>query len=155
MSIIFGTTGHRPQKLGPGNARGLAAWFLRTNRPDMMVIGMALGWDTAVAEACIELDIPFVAAVPFRGQQDKWPAWQQARYSSLLAHACEIVTVSAGGYSKEAMQRRNEFIVNRSTHMVALYDGSPSGTRHCLEYARSQGRTVWNLWPWWQSGAYA
>lgn len=157
---VVAFTGHRPDKLGGyGNQTrlalgGLATEYLAQLRPAKAIVGMALGWDQAGAAACIALDIPFIAAVPFDGQEARWPAEAQARYRRLLAAAehVEIVTQEPC-YSDHlvnvAMQRRNEWMVDRATRLAALWDGSWGGTFNCIQYARRRGVPIDNQWRRW------
>jgi uncharacterized phage-like protein YoqJ len=107
-------TDHRPQKLGgfspavDTRLRDLARSWLSEHRPDEVVSGMALGWDMALAEAVLELGLPLSAAVPFVGQESKWPAPSQKRYRDILARATRVEIVSSGLYSPRLMMVRNE-----------------------------------------------
>lgn len=108
---------------------------------------MALGWDTAVALAAVRCNIPFVAMVPFGGQESKWPREAQARYHVLLRWAAETRIVSTGGYSAAKMHVRNMAIVDACDAMAALWSGASGGTASCISYANSIGRHWVNLWP--------
>ena len=149
---VFAATGHRPDKIGgygiavANELHRLAKQSLRVHWPDLVVTGMALGWDMAVAEAAIDLKIPFVAAVPFRGQQSAWPFSSQERYNHLLKKAHEIVVVCEGGYAAWKMQRRNEYMVDRATEILALWNGTPGGTANCIDYANRCRKPVHNVW---------
>lgn len=142
-------TGHRPSKLGgldvTDRLRRLARDYLVTSRPDEVISGMALGWDMAWAEAALELGIPLIAAVPFRGQEVRWPDSAQRRYHSVLRRA-EVVIVSNGGYSPFKMQARNRWMVERCDKVVALWNGSPGGTANCIAIANVLTKPVDNLW---------
>lgn len=139
--MIVAGTGHRPDKLG-GYAPHvtsewvrLAEYILRLWRPDMVISGMALGWDTYLALGAIRVGIPLTAAIPFNGQESRWPAESQAVYNGILDKAEKIVVVCGGGYSAEKMQRRNIWMVNNCDFLLSCWDGSPGGTRNCLRYA--------------------
>lgn len=150
--MIIAGTGHRPNKIGGYSAQAdqlrfdLAHWFLSHTRPASVISGMALGWDMALAEAALALEIPFVAAVPFAGQESMWPLESQERYRALMQRADAVHIVSRGDYSSAKMQRRNEWMVDNCTHVVALWDGSPGGTANCVAYANKVRRDGWNLW---------
>lgn len=149
---IYAATGHRPDKLGgygpriDDRLRNLAYSFFVAAKPDEAVSGMALGWDMAFAEAALTLGIPLTAAIPFAGQESKWPTASQERYRNILARAARSVIVCDGGYSSAKMQTRNEWMVDKCDRLVALWDGSPGGTGNCIKYARQVGRDVINLW---------
>lgn len=157
---VVAFTGHRPDKLGGYDNKtrlalgGLATEYLAQNRPGKAIVGMALGWDQAAAAACLALDIPFIAAVPFEGQARRWPEEAQARYRWLLDMAghVEIVTPEpcySSHLVNRAMQRRNEWMVDRATRICALWDGSWGGTHNCIAYARKRGVPIKNLWARW------
>lgn len=150
--MIIAGTGHRPNKLGgyDNNAREtltlIALEWLREHKPDKVISGMALGWDQALATAAILRDIPFIAAVPFKGQEEAWPASSRSRYHAILAYADEVVIVSEGGYSAKKMQIRNEWMVNKADRILAMWDGTPGGTGNCIRYARNIGKPIDNLY---------
>lgn len=160
-TVILAGTGHRPDKLG-GYGAGvssrlvdLARAALIRYRPNEVISGMALGWDTALALAAIELGIPLTAAVPFEGQERKWRPEQQEQFRAILALATTVVVVSPGGYAVWKMQIRNEWMVDRATAMLALWDGSGGGTGNCIEYARRRKIQIVNLWAAWAKYASA
>lgn len=96
---------------------------------------MALGVDQDFAQISIELAIPFTAALPFIGQEDRWPESSRKYYEWLLERADDVVVVSPGGYSAAKMQVRNEWMVDNCDHLVAVWDGSEGGTGNCVRYA--------------------
>lgn len=163
-------TGHRPNKLGGWN-RGIhdalgtfAVSVLSQARPPGVITGMALGWDQAVAVACVRLGIPFVAAVPFEGQESRWGPQQQGDYHKLLLCASQVHIVSGKDVVREvgvswAMQARNCWMVDNSEKLIALWDGGRTGgTAHCVQYAKEGRREIENAWPlwrqWWDGGLY-
>jgi uncharacterized phage-like protein YoqJ len=116
------------------------------------ISGMAGGFDQAFAMACCELNIPWVAAVPFKGQESIWPKQTQEFYHTLLNKATEIVIVCEGGYTPWKFQKRNEYMVNRANTMLALWNGKKEGgTYNCIKYAEQVGRPVNNVWAGWES----
>lgn len=154
---ILAATGHRPNKLG---GYGIPAMrklehFARSylkSRPEIiqgnlhLISGMALGWDTAWALAAIELQIPFIAAVPFTGQERQWPTESQKMYGLILQKASTVVLVSEGLYAPTMMQERNEWMVDHCDEVVALWDGSRGGTYNCIQYAKKFNKPIINLW---------
>lgn len=154
--MILAATGHRPPKLG-GYSDGvqrelmaLAIDYCLDAPPSQIISGMALGWDQAVAEAAIECGIPFIAAIPFEGQERRWPVESQHRYRQLLAAAASVEIISPYPGAR-AMQQRNEWMVDRADRIVALWDGSWGGTFNCVEYANRVRVPVDNLWHRWKN----
>ena len=151
--MIIAGTGHRPNKLGGYDVHtqtrliALAMSGLRELNPKIVISGMALGWDQALARAALELKIPFHAYVPFIGQENMWPRESQQAYTDLMRKASDLVICSPGGYSAPKMQIRNQRMVDDCTDILALWDGSSGGTANCIKYARDlKLKPIYNLW---------
>ena len=151
--LVIAATGHRPNKLGGYDLYDfqrlvqIARRHLSRLQPDEVITGMAQGWDQAVAQACAELNIPFVAAVPFRGQESCWPKPAQAEYNRLLRLAKKVVVVSDGDYHIGKMQRRNRWMVDHAHLVLALYNGDlDGGTCNCIRYARRKNKPILNTY---------
>ena len=110
------------------------------------ICGMAAGCDLYFAEAVIELrrrrgDLTLEAAVPCLGQAEGWPKALRQRYEALLAD-CDEVTLLQRDYSPGYMQRRNRYMIERSSLLLAVYDGQPGGTMNTILCARRSGCRV-------------
>lgn len=142
--IAVAVTGHRPDKLGGYDFYNpVRSWVreqmkrvLHELQPRMTISGMALGVDQDWAHVSIELGIPFLAAIPFAGQESRWPAESQRYYRELMDRAAWKYVVCDGGYAAYKMQRRNEWMVNNCHVLVAVWDGSEGGTGNCVGYAQ-------------------
>lgn len=158
--MIVGFTGHRPEKLGGYSAQAnyrLVQVALEYLTPivaevEWGVNGLAQGWDQACAQACVCLGIPWTAAVPFVGQEAKWPAEARARYRKLLGQASGVEVVSQGGYAASKLLKRNRWMVDRSHRMLACWDGlrGLGGTAACIAYAEAKGVPIVNLYGQWK-----
>lgn len=162
----IGFTGHRPARLG-GYDQHLPIWaslravLYREIREAVtqgfytFISGMALGYDTIAAEVVLvlreqlpDLGIKLVAAVPFEGQERKWPPAAQTHYRRLLEQADYVHTVCAPGFAAWKLHRRNQWIVDHSSLLLALWDGiKEGGTYNCVVYARRIGREVVTIHP--------
>lgn len=40
------------------------------------------------------------------------------------------------------MQKRNEYMVDHSDKVIAVWDGSKSGTKNCIDYAKKVGKDI-------------
>lgn len=147
-------TGHRPQKLGGFSEQvfqllvAFATRMLNAYKPTEVITGMALGWDQAVAMACVQMHIPFTAAIPCVEQERKWISGKE-RYYWLLQQAYHKVLVTDAPYTAYLMQVRNEWMVNECDVLVALWDGSSGGTGNCVAYAQRVGKPIKQVWdPW-------
>lgn len=89
--MIVAFTGHRPEKIGGyklPNPTYLHVYkeiesTLKKLNPDKVISGMALGVDQIAAYIAYKLKIPFIAAVPFEGQEKAWPFKSQHIYKIL------------------------------------------------------------------------
>ncbi|MFA6609079.1 MAG: SLOG family protein [Candidatus Paceibacterota bacterium] len=148
--MIIAFAGHRPNKLGGYNLPNPTYIhvcqqidkLLREFKPEKVISGMALGVDQWAVNIAIKLKIPFIAAIPFKGQEKKWPESSQAIYHKLLSKAYDVVFVSKPGFSSEKMQARNIWMVDQCDLLIGIYDGSISGTGNCIDYAKSVGKEI-------------
>ncbi len=154
--MILAGTGHRPPKLGGYGEQvhielvTLATEQIKALKPDLVISGMALGWDQAIARASMLLKIPFDAYVPFEGQERMWPRTSQENFTWLLARARRVLYVCPPGYAAWKMQARNEAMVDDCDRLLALWDGSAGGTANCVRYAQSKGKEIVNCWQQWK-----
>lgn len=145
--MIVAFTGHRPDKLGSyepneisNKVKGDITKALSELKPEKVISGMALGVDQIAAEVCIDLGIPFIAAVPFLGQESMWPLKSKEHYRYLLSKASDIEVVCDGGYAAWKLQKRNEWMVDNCNLLIAVWNGSDGGTKNCFDYAQKVGR---------------
>ena len=150
-------TGHRPNKLGGDYtgegtmAQKVRKWLrrqLEIRNPIQAVTGMALGVDQWFAEEALRLDIEVYAAIPCDGQERSWPTPSQDRYYLLLKHPkVSGSIINPGPYAAWKMQARNEYMVDNSDLILAVWGGSGGGTANCVTYANKCGKPVVRLDP--------
>ena len=109
--------------------------------------GMAQGADLYFCEAVLSLrdrrpEVTLEAAIPFIGQADRWPQADRDRRQAILDR-CDYETMVQHHYSAGCMARRNRYMVDRASRLIAVYDGQPTGgTFQTLHYAMTQGKTI-------------
>lgn len=147
-------TGHRPDKLGGYKPNKLQDWVkeelkvaFNTIKPKTIMTGMALGTDQWSAEVAIQCGIPFIAVVPFLGQDHIWPTEARNHYHSLLEEAQSVYIVTSGSYASWKLQKRNEYMVDNSQLGIAVWDGSTGGTANCVNYALSKNIPIVQINP--------
>ena len=147
-------TGHRPDKLPWGTderdprclalkqsiLREVERLYRRGYRH--FISGMARGADLYFAEAVLELkekypELTLEGAVPCLSQADRWPEQEQARWRRTL-DTCDVETVVQEHYDRFCMHRRDRYMVERSSAILAVFDGTPGGTRYTLNHAMSK-----------------
>ena len=154
-------TGHRPSKLpwhyNEKDPRCLSLKRRITSAVEAayeegfrhFLCGMALGCDLYFCETVLalrnaHLDVTVEAAIPCPTQTDRWPAAQKIRYQKLL-DACNLETLVSSQYTSCCMRRRDRYMVDRSSLLIAAFDGTPGGTSYTIQYAMGQGVTVVDL----------
>lgn len=149
---VLGVTGHRPDKLGGYDEEVFdrlcifAKQELARLAPQYVITGMAIGWDQAVAIAAKKLGIPYIAYIPFVGQESRWPDYAQERYQALMKKAFKVENCGGHGYHPSKMFARNERIVNDSDVVLCLWNGTSGGTANCVDYANRQDVPLINCW---------
>lgn len=150
--MIIAGTGHRPDKLGgygeitAKKALDVASQYLEQNKPDVVISGMALGWDQALAVAAIMQKIEIWAYIPFMGQEAVWPPKAKELYAWIHDHCNYVHFVCDPGYAAWKMQKRNELMVDHADRVVALWNGTSGGTANCIAYAQKKHKPIINLW---------
>lgn len=154
-------TGHRPGKLPwryhEQDARCLALKRRIADAVEMayaegfrhFLCGMALGCDLYFCEAVLALreahpEVTVEAAIPCPTQADTWPEAQKARYARLV-RACDFETVVSDRYTPSCMQRRDRYMVDHASLLIAAFDGTAGGTRYTVEYAMRRGLSILDL----------
>lgn len=140
---VVAGTGHR--RFGADVSEIVQDWIenmLGTLQPRRVISGVALGFDTWLAEEALRQDIPLVCAVPFKGQPDRWPEPDRTRYRKLLRRADKVHIVCPGLYAPWKFQKRNEWMVNNCELLLAAWTGRLGGTANCVKYAEKVGRRI-------------
>lgn len=148
--MIISFSGHRPNKIGgyktPNPTYNYICKEIEKHlialKPEKVIVGGALGVDTWAANIAYKLKIPFILAVPFKGQELAWPPSSQNIYNRMLEKSLEVVIVSDGGYSAAKMQIRNQWMVDRADILIGIWNGSTGGTGNCINYAKSKNKKI-------------
>lgn len=154
-------TGHRPGKLPWGYreedprcvslkrriADAVACAYQEGFRH--FLCGMAQGCDLYFCESVLRLrevhpEVTLEAAIPCPTQADGWPRDQRERYARLVA-ACDYETVVSARYTPGCMHRRDRYMVDHASLLIAAFDGTPGGTQYTVAYAMGRGVPVVDL----------
>jgi len=146
--MLVGITGHRPEKIF------FRDWVIdelvdayRVTNASMIYQGMASGVDLWAAREAFYARIPYVCVRPWAGHRPRID--DRIDYEKALKHAHEVFNVSPlHEYTGPHLYtKRNEYIVDRVDVMIAVWDGSRSGTGNCVEYANDQGLPIFQINP--------
>ena len=78
------------------------------------------------------------AALPYLGRKRS----RDQSFQKMLA-ACDKVKAFSERYSRGCYFVRNRYMVDKSSRVIAIYDGRDSGgTVYTMQYARAKGKTV-------------
>lgn len=110
------------------------------------ICGMAHGCDLYFAEAVLEFaydhpDVMLEAAIPYSGQAEHWRGSLRRRYKAVLDKSAKR-TVLQQNYTRDCMMRRNRYMVDNASVLIAVYNGTPGGTRNTMLYAMRQGLEI-------------
>lgn len=157
--MVISVTGHRPSKMPTPYGYDITneSWtelkekfkkLLIEKQCTEAITGMALGVDTVFALAVIELkdagyNIKLHSAIPCRNQEKTWKIEDQLLYGYILSRAETIKLVSDREYKAYLMQIRNEYMVDNSDELIAVWNGEKKGgTYNCIAYAEMQGKKI-------------
>ncbi len=109
--------------------------------------GMALGFDMICAEIVLNFkkkykDIKLVGAIPCKNQDSKWNIKQKKRYRKILNQLDTIRCIYKKYNGARCMIERNNFMVNNSSKMIALFNGIDGGTKKTIDYAKKLGLEI-------------
>ena len=107
---------------------------------------MARGVDIWAAEIVIKLrdagqPLKLMCACPYDGFEKSWSQDWKDRYHTILDKADHTVYVCQH-YSKACFQIRNEWMVDHSARVIAVFNGEKSGTKNTIDYANRVGVPV-------------
>lgn len=139
-------TGHRPEKLNRPEVE-IIAWLEAEIRKAIddgfvtFISGMARGVDIWAAEIVLRLrddgmPIRLICAVPFEGFEHSLDDGWKQRYTDVMEKA-DLVKYVCEHYSRACFQICNEWMVDHSARVIAVYNGQSGGTKNTIRYARS------------------
>ncbi len=156
-------TGHRPQKL-PFKFNEEDERCIELKRRLSLLIrdtvengvlhfltGMAIGIDCYAAESVLVLkkgfpQIKLDAIVPCAKQSSKWNNKLILRYNSILKQ-CDNVIILQNEYTSDCMKKRNKYMVEHSDCVIAVWNGTISGTGSTVKIALNKNLPVTVLHP--------
>ena len=144
-------TGHRPEKLifSEFDTREWLDFEIHNAIMDgytTFITGMQRGVDSWAGESVLKrrskgARIRRIAACAFRGMEDRWDSEWQKRYSSILLNANEVHYIGERPGTASFL-KRDRWMVDHASRLIAVYCGVPGGTRETIEYAKAEGIEV-------------
>lgn len=140
-------TGHRPEKLQQTEpeVKRLLEDSIRQAIADgyvTFISGMARGVDIWAAQIVLQeraqnQNIHLITAVPYKGFESRWDERWQQEYRFIL-QASDLVRFICPAFSMESFHKRNEWMVDHCSRVIAVYNGKPGGTRNTIEYSKKK-----------------
>ena len=79
-------------------------------------------------------DLKLIAALPYPGCDSRWSADWRKQYADVLKSA-DLFKAISPKYSMASFQKRDEWMVDHASRVIAVYDGVPGGTKNTIDYA--------------------
>lgn len=138
-------TGHRPEKLHADESTICTALDQAIDAAiaddfTTFISGMARGVDIWAAEIVLHKRqynpaLHLICACPYPGFELRWtPEWVE-RYRSVL-DAADLVRFICPAFTMASYQQRNEWMVDHSSRVIAVFNGEAGGTRNTILYAQ-------------------
>ena len=147
-------TGHRPDKmeLGEKDIKSLLEKAIDDAIADgyvTFITGMAMGTDIWAAEIVLERkktngDLHLICALPHPNFESRRSITEKMRFNKIIKKA-DLVKEINNHYFTGCYQVRNEWMVDRSNLVIAVFNGQKSGTKNTIDYAFRKGIGVINV----------
>ena len=141
-------TGHRPEKLTRDEKSVMKDLEKEIRKAvsdglNVFITGMARGVDIWAAQIVLKLrdegcNVRLICACPYEGFELSWSQEWQKAYREILTVA-DFVKYVCNGYGPACFQIRNEWMVNHSGRVIAVYNGENGGTKNTMDYAMKVG----------------
>ena len=108
------------------------------------LVGMAWGFDLKVFEVLLtkkNKNIDIIACVPCKEQNAYFKKDEKLKYDNYLKQADKVVYVS-NEYFDGCMQKRNRYMVDNSSILVAYLYSNIGGTKNTVSYAEKKGINI-------------
>ena len=148
-------TGHRPENLGMSEIKARSCLSKEIIKSigegfKIFITGMARGVDMWAAEIILSLkenypELKLIAAVPYEGVEQKWSPKNKELYHRLLSKADWVIYICPK-FSYSSYQMRNQWMVDHSSKVIAVWNGKKSGTKNTIDYAIKCGVKVINVY---------
>lgn len=144
-------TGHRPEKVVGYEGRIIVE--LRKEILDAIdhgyttfLTGMSRGVDLWAADIVIHLrrhnpKLKLIGVIPFEGFESNWSVDWKKHYK-LVRKELDWLHVVSEEYTPDVYQLRNQFMVDHSSMVLAVFNGQLGGTQNTIGYARFKGVSV-------------
>lgn len=147
-------TGHRPDKMDHGEKEikpllEKAIDEAIENGYVTFITGMAEGVDIWAAEIVLERkkknpNLHLICALPHPGFEKRRSMTEKMRFNRIIKNA-DLVKQINDHYFTGCYQIRNEWMVDHSSFVIAVFNSQKSGTKNTVDYAKRKGIMLKNI----------
>ena len=139
--MILAATGHRFQNFEQARHNLKEFLDLNAKNVEVAISGMAAGWDTIFARACLHYKIPLHCYVPYEGQKPT------SEFFDEILDKAALIKICSRRYHTRCFLDRDDCMVNDSNIIIACWDGrKKGGTYYTVNKAVDNKKLVVNLW---------
>lgn len=148
--MIIALTGHRSEDCrSEADVRTRVREALSTSpeRVEAVICGMANGYDLWAGDEALLLGYEVWAAKPWTTHTARTS--DVGLYASVIARASRVVSVTESDTypGPWVYHKRNEWMVDNATHVMAYWSGKEKGgTFACINYARKVSKPIRNIY---------
>ncbi|MCR5803192.1 MAG: DUF1273 domain-containing protein [Clostridia bacterium] len=113
---------------------------------DTFISGMADGVDVWAAETVLDIkkekdDIKLICAVAYNGTEKNRTPEKQEKFHDILRRADGTEYMNRK-YAPWVFFARDEWMIDRASYVIAVFNGTRGGTEHTLKYAAEKERKI-------------
>jgi len=146
-------TGHRSEFFPDDTSflptiEGTFVRFLDATKPEVVISGGCYGWDLIGARESYFKSIPFDLYIPFPEFGNSWNVTNKELLRGMKPKARSIKNIS-DTYHSGCFYDRDKAMVDDADLVISLMHPlcEKGGTFCTVKYAKSLGKTVFNIWP--------
>ena len=150
-------TGHRPDKMGfeEDKIKPILEKAIDDAIADgyvTFITGMAMGTDIWAAEIVLERkkinkSLHLICALPHPDFDSRRSMIEKIRFNNIIQNA-DLVKEISDSYFGSCYQVRNEWMVDRSSLVIAVFNGQKGGTKNTIDYAKKKCVKIVNVVPY-------
>lgn len=152
---VIAGTGHRPNRYRKGwkgyNVSQpiiiqLIKEVLSIHNPSLIISGGCLGFDMALAQAALDLDIPYDLYIPYLNYGSTWADHNKRKLSIYKTRCRRLKYIHADNLStpktiSKVLYKRDCIMVDNADLVIAFFNGDyDSGTGNTIRYANELAR---------------
>ena len=151
-------TGHRPEKLPWKNNESDERFLILKKKLKTAIkqainngylnflSGMARGIDMLAAELVLDFkkqykQIKLYCIIFYDNHDRHWSLEDKKRHLNIV-NQCDKKIVLAKKFCSTCIENGNRFLVNNSSHLIAVWSGKPSETKNTIKIAKEQNKNI-------------